>query len=419
MLQEYDPAMETIRRLRDEDEEILLDEDEPEENAEEPQREITTVSQEELAARRILMEQQTWKIKTLYEERKLFIPTRQQRDYVQNSAQASFLILCLLYNLPLPALQVIRKQHIDESRYYAVSDGWQRLNTILRFKGGLLKTPTKDQVKRVNPNCPLGTTDQPLTYKQLSRNLQVRFDEYKVPVTEMEVPPELESMMFANFNLQTPPSPGQFIWSYESKVSDFAQSLWPWDEHWSTLYKSALRFKEDPMRDRMLTIVEMLIIEVAGKEKSYIAECGKETLKRWGGGLYDRQVTIDHMLAVRRKLALMSHLFFGIHVRSRSFFVAMYQAVSYLEDMGYVLEAAPKGCLTAWMKKAAAPTRPGEFTTIMHMADRKRQLEFWPVAIRELVSMDLPIEGQRGPFPDFSQFDYIKNSPPKVYLDRE
>lgn len=419
MLQEFDPAMETIRRLRDEDEEILLDEEEPEESQEGSEIEIATISQEELAVRRIQMDPSNWKIQTLYNDRHLFIPTKQQRDYVQSPAQASFMILCILYNLPMPPIMLIRKNSTDDSRYYGVSDGEQRLNNIWRFKDGLLKTPTRDQVKRVNPNCKLATTDRPLTYGQLSKNLQVRFDEYKVPVIEMELPPELESMMFANFNLHTQPSPGQFIWSYESKVSDFAQSLWPWDEHWSALYKPVQRFKEDRLRERILTIVEMLIIEVAGKKKSYIVECGKETLKRWGGGLYDRQVTIEHMLAVRRKLALMSHLFFEIHVKSRSFFVAMYQAVSYLDDMGYVLEAAPKGCLTKWIKKAATPVRPGEFTVLMHMADRKRQLEFWPVAIRELVSMDLPIEGKRGPLPDFSQFDYIKNSPPKVYLDRE
>jgi hypothetical protein len=415
---------EDVRRLTDDElddvlEEEDLGEEEDEEEERKPLQEAKTVTQEELAARRIQTDSQVWKIKNLYDERKNFRPTRQQRDYIQKPEQASFFILSILYNLPMHPLMVIRKMDKDDSRYYEVSDGWQRLNTILLFKQGKIRTPTIDQVKKVNENCSLNTTDRPLTYGQLSKYLQVRFDEYKVPVIEMELPSELESMMFVNFNLQQNLQPGQEIWSYDSMVSDWAKTLWPWNEEWSTLYKSVARFKNDPFRERIMAIVEMLAIEVTGKKGSYITDLKRERIRRWGGRLYDKQITPEHMRTVERKLKVMAHLFFGAHVRSRSFFIAMYQAVSFLEDMGYVLETAPQGCLTAWLKKVSFPTRPGEFTAVMHMTDKKKQVEFWPWAIRELVSFNfLPIEGERGPLPDFSQYNYILQRPPRLYKDR-
>lgn len=420
MLSELNHSEEYVRRLSVEDFEDEENDLEPEEGEDGNTREVKTISQEELAERRIQTDSQFWKIKNLCEERESFRPTRQQRDYIQNPNQASFFILCVLYNLPMHPLMVIRK--VDEEtgeRYYGVADGWQRINTLWLFKEGKLRTPTGDQMKKVNSNSDLATTDKPLTYKQLSKYHQMRFDEYKVPVIEMEIPENLESMMFVNFNLQQNLEPGQEIWSYDSKVSAWAKTLWPWNEEWSTLYRPVNRLKEDKDRARMLTIVEMLAIEVTGRQKSYIAHVDKERVRRWGGGLFDKEITTAHMQTVERKLKIMAHLFFGIHVKSRSFFIAMYQAVSFLEDMGYVLEAAPQGCLTDWLRKVSAPTRPGEFTAVMHMTDRKKQVEFWPWAIRELVAFDfLPLEGERGPFPDFSQYNHVIQAPPKVYKDR-
>jgi hypothetical protein len=94
-----------------------------------------------------------------------------QRRYLWSDVVASQFIESLIYELPVPPVFLVRR----EDKYY-VLDGLQRLITIWRFAHNMLRL--------------MYTVDKTLrgrTYEQLPARLRIKFDNYKMPVVEVEI----------------------------------------------------------------------------------------------------------------------------------------------------------------------------------------------------------------------------------------
>ena len=294
-----------------------------------------------------------WKVNRFYSERELFRTPYHQRDYVQPEIDARYMILWMLYNLPLTHLSVSLGSERGYTIYNCI-DGGQRTKTIYAFLEDQLRTPTPGQLRRANPNTRLSTFERPHLFSELPDEMRRRFREYSLSITEMTVPPELEGELFTNLNKHTPMTAGQHVWAYHTKIAEAARDLWEWSNGWSSVYKRKKYFYEDRPRHRILAAVMLFLIEMAGRENFYFQSIPKDIIMHRAAGFVDDRMTNDLIGRVLRKLALCGHLFLDAGIQSRTSLLVMYQAVSYLLDMGFFLEAAEPGCLTPWFKTQIA-----------------------------------------------------------------
>lgn len=325
-----------------------------------------------------------------------FTIPKYQREYVWEYEIAAKFLMAILLGVPVDPVKINR--HYDEAGNLIEDalDGQQRMETIIRFKEGRIRLPSREQYEKFSPDSRLPLLGEKCRYKTLPAPLLKRFDSYGLEFVFMEdVPDDWVPQIFTDFQNHRRLNVGQILWAKENATANLAKALADYNGYpfWSIVFKQPGKNQEvssDRFHVRYMSALCAIALEMT--EKPYTLQVRKEGLNQWASGLHDKDLPGDILDRVERRFDGIAQVFAaanadtpGANAGSRLDMLVMYQLACHLErSKGYDLRFAPRGCFVPWFEgiKLARRRQGGRsFSPISFLGDRVEQEKFWDIQL--------------------------------------
>jgi len=326
-------------------------------------------------------------------ERYLVMPSF-QRSIVWYVRQCQALIDTILLGENVPPLEGYQYFTEDGQSRWALIDGHQRTTAVLRFMDGEFRTWTAKQKQIAEPN-----SDAPVEpgefFDQLSPVAKNYFLDYRFMIVQVRnKSPQQLSTRFLRIQNHVPLSAAERLNAYISRAKDAAKQI---EEHsfWQDFYDGRTNREQLFQSSLFLVGLEAALpkqtVDLMSGKYMHMLACGRR----------DDLVTDALVERIMDKLDKMSLLFYGSHFTQRTTTIAMYQAVGYIENTGYVITEANRGDLTPWLMNVIAESKRGSSTPnyakqIQQLLRESTQKAFWDRHLKHVlatfdISLEMPV----------------------------
>lgn len=257
-----------------------------------------------------------------------------QRDKVWTMAMKRCLIDSLLRGFYMPPILVYRQANLPAGRRFWVIDGQQRLTTIFDYmddKFTTAKVRDEPHYSPIEPNK---------RYSELSRDARERLENYTVHIRLLEGFDEtMLGLLFRRLQNQQALMGAEKLWSYNSETTRHAMEL---VEHsfWVDTYAGRRDRKRDFQGSMYIIMIELF---------NGYANVTTPRLRDLAAGTKDTYVNDSLIQVINRRLDEVNHVFYGSALQSMAEVIPVYQAVLFLDELGYDLKKSEQGCLTSWL----------------------------------------------------------------------
>jgi len=275
------------------------------------------------------------RIATLHHERSLYdnYPPF-QRDKVWTIAMKRCLIDSILRGFYMPPILVYRQPNLPPGHRFWIIDGQQRLSTIFDFMDDKFTTARLRDEPHYSP------VEANKRYSQLSAEARERLENYTVHIRLLEGFDEtMLGMLFRRLQNQQALLGAEKLWSYNSETTKHAMEL---IDHpfWVDTYAGKRDRKRDFQGSLYIIMIEMF---------NGYANVTTPRLRDIAAGTKDSHVTDGLIQVIRRRLDEVNHIFYGSALQAMAEVIPVYQAVLFLNELGYDLKKSEQGCLTTWL----------------------------------------------------------------------
>lgn len=289
-------------------------------------------------------------IRELSERRSRFnIDPPFQRGQAWRRRQMQQLIETILRGESIGQLEGYKEQENGENgTVLGMVDGHQRITAILAYVDNKFKTWSEVGKKIALPNARPPVAPDTF-FKDLDKTSRNMILDYRVNINIIPRLSELEMVeRFLGIQCQTPLSHAERMRAHPSKAKYTADCL-ALHEFWDQFYTG-----DTNRGQKFQSSLYLLAIQLSGGfvdlgRGLWFAElaCGK----------HDDRITDAHISSVICRLEEMTTLFAGMQFSDRNVSVVMYQAVLFLHQEGYSVQAADRGKLLTWIKAIIAEGR--------------------------------------------------------------
>lgn len=299
-----------------------------------------------------------------------------QRGKVWITSYKQAMIDTMLNGGNIPSLTGYTEMDAEGQVFYYITDGQQRLTTILEFIHGDFKTWTHAQKQRIDPGSPPPVAPGKY-FEQLDARTKNLFLKYVITIA---IEPQQETNTArANFRHrqnQMSLKRSELLATYESRAKDVAMVL-ERDDFWSDFYMGQDRHRKE-IQTSCLHLIGLELVPghfVDLKATNYVTNLA--------AGKRDDDITDDVIARIHHRVNLMKILFNGSHFTIRNVAIPMYQAVCLLEEAGIRINPEQdRGKLTPWLmgviKESQNAVGVSGWRRQLHLMSAKiKQTEFW------------------------------------------
>ncbi len=293
----------------------------------------------------------TISLKELFTERQKFtVYPLCQRLEVWPIRYAQAFIDSILLGEPVPPLEGYEEFNAKGEKIWGIIDGHQRITAILDFMNGTFKTWTPGQKRQSEPNSapPVEPGKHFDTLSIIAKNY---FLDYRLQINKIRKRPEEQiGTRFRRIQNQVPLSAAEKLNSYVSKARNAAERV---AQHpfWDDFYEGKTHRSQLLQSSLYLLALEMTPGAILDLQSGALVN-GLASGKR------DNAITEELIQSVLSRLDVMSCVFAGAHFSERGSSIAMYQAVVFVEQTGYVFRTATDtGKLADWLMLVLAESR--------------------------------------------------------------
>ncbi len=316
-------------------------------------------------------------IRELCEQSERFnISPEYQREDVWTLRQSQQLIDTILSGLGIGLLEGYKYQDLGKT-LWEISDGHQRLSTILRFYDNGFRTWTPLVKQRMQPISKRGPVEGGRHYDQLSGYVKDFFLDYHVPISKMPEKMSLEDRIsrFLCIQCQTSLSPAERLYIYPSKANAAAKVIAN-SSFWSNFYIGE-------MGRRQLHLSSLYLMALQMAPNGMVDFKSGRFIPALASGEYDDVITDNFTEAVENRLDDISCVYSGMQFTERAASIAMYQSIIFLERAGCTVRSSThKGRLTGWMSSVIEASKhasglPAYHQPIHRLLNTSGQEIFW------------------------------------------
>lgn len=294
------------------------------------------------------------------------------------------LIDTILLGDPVSPLEAFQEFNTQGQSIWGVVDGQQRVTAILRFMDGKFKTWTPGQKRHAEPNA-----DPPAEpgkfFEQLTEIAKNYFLDYRLQINKIRNKSETQmGTRFLRIQNHMPLSAAEKLNIYASKANMAARRIEQhtfWDDFYEGISKREQTFQSS---------LHLLMLELSANGICDLQSWA--SIHRLAAGNRDRTITDTSVDAVIRRLDIVSHVFAGTSFTIRAAIVPMHQAVIFLENAGYVVQAKDKGRLTKWLAGIIAESNrasgiPNYGRPIQRLLRESSQKAFWEKHLKTVMAL--------------------------------
>lgn len=238
--------------------------------------------------------------------------------------------------------------HIGEPRFM-LSDGQNRLKTILKFMNDGIRLMTIAQKQEWEPNSKEAPVCPGMLFSELDPATRNFWNGYKIRIDILANRDEAEMItQYIRSQYHVALSFAEKLKANNSKAKAAGLVI---EEHpfWKEFYyaKMSRAGKKANRGETFQSGLNLLAMEATGAQT--INLMAERFLDRFAGGQYDDLINEDLVQRVNAVLNDMSVIYRGTLFTRRIVSVAMYQSVKLLQRKGYAITQKDEGKLTAWV----------------------------------------------------------------------
>lgn len=266
-----------------------------------------------------------------------------QRGKVWKPRHKQAMIDTMLGGGNIPSLTGYTEVDEHGNIYYFITDGQQRLSTILEFVGGVFRTWTTAQKRKLDPGSPAPVCPDKY-FDQLDGRTKNIFLSY---VIKIDIEPKQEmNTARANFRHrqnQMPLKSPELLATYESHAKDVAIML-EGNEFWNDFFLGTERRRREILQSCYhligLELVHSHMVDL--KATNFITNLA--------AGKKDDDITEELVARIEHRIHMMEIVYAGAHFTIRNAVIPMYQAICFLEEAGIRIHPEQdRGKLAAWL----------------------------------------------------------------------
>jgi hypothetical protein len=284
-------------------------------------------------------------IRELCEQRERFNvwPTF-QRNAVWTIHYKQALIDSILSSDPFPPITAWKELNERGETIYRITDGHQRIATILAFYDCLFRTWTSTRKESIEPesNVPKEGGRDFKRMSPYSRNCFLDYVFY-IMVTPSDESEQARNIRYLRTQNHMPLTAAEKLKIYTSEAKIIARSI---EKHgfWDDLY-----IGRDKRAQTYQSGLQLIALELA---PSVIIDIRPDHIRSLAAGKLDSRITGDGSLmkTIFSRLDTIRYLYDGLQFTSRGLIIVMYQSSIFLEQAGYIIQDKHKGALTGWME---------------------------------------------------------------------
>jgi hypothetical protein len=317
------------------------------------------------------------RIKELYADRKMYenYPSY-QRGSVWPIKYKQGLINTILLGRNFPSLVAYKEIDVLGHQAFFITDGQQRLTTIMEFMDGKFKTWTHAQKQDAEPNSPPPVSPGKY-FDELDLRTKNLLLDYIVNISIDEKSSEdMAREHFRQSQNHIALSPAERIDTYESRAKAAAQRI---EAHpfWADFYMGREFYRKRILQSSFY----LLALEIS--PNGMVDLQGKQFIHNLASGKKDDKITEELIQLVLDRMDSMCCVFGGTEFTVRAAALAMYQAVYLIENTGITIRSeTDRGKLTPWIlqviresNELKGPT--GYQRPLQGIIRKANQIAFW------------------------------------------